>query len=354
MKHYLLAFGLFGIITQAAAQDDSPYAKFGYEGRVLKTPQERQQYMLHIFNQDTTATVASLGIEPQQGKYYLFDKNKQLLATDTLSALQITRFLSVDPLAKSYPWNSTYAFAENDVIRSIDLDGLEKLIIHAERIANVGTTKINMQNANFIAYKLSVSIDYPDGRVEQLRTSKPLVMFENKSFQEGSRASNALRTGGTYNLTMQRMSHFPLDGPEIHIEGGSQGHSNLTFIHPLATSAPPNNNPDAGFTIGCKGVSYLPDAAISPDGKNIYADEVFEYTQTGNSMALLPGVANSQASNNSWRKSYSAMDELRQLYTKNKDKLQKYDNFELQMSAPRTATPVESLQPRPVQLNTAQ
>jgi RHS repeat-associated protein len=39
------------------------------------------------------------------------------------------RFLSVDPLTKDYPWNSTYAFAENDVIRSIDLDGLEKLIV---------------------------------------------------------------------------------------------------------------------------------------------------------------------------------------------------------------------------------
>ena len=36
------------------------------------------------------------------------------------------RFLSVDPLSHSYPWNSTYSFAENDVISSIDLDGLEK------------------------------------------------------------------------------------------------------------------------------------------------------------------------------------------------------------------------------------
>ncbi len=38
------------------------------------------------------------------------------------------RFLSVDPLSKEYSYNSTYAFAENDVIRSIDLDGLEKLM----------------------------------------------------------------------------------------------------------------------------------------------------------------------------------------------------------------------------------
>ncbi|OFX60748.1 MAG: hypothetical protein A2046_07880 [Bacteroidetes bacterium GWA2_30_7] len=36
------------------------------------------------------------------------------------------RFWSVDPLASKYPWNSTYAFAENDVIRSIDIEGLEK------------------------------------------------------------------------------------------------------------------------------------------------------------------------------------------------------------------------------------
>ncbi len=39
------------------------------------------------------------------------------------------RFWSSDPLHRDYPWNSTYAFAENDVIRSIDLEGLEKYII---------------------------------------------------------------------------------------------------------------------------------------------------------------------------------------------------------------------------------
>jgi hypothetical protein len=39
------------------------------------------------------------------------------------------RFLSVDPLSASFPWNSSYSFAENDVIRSIDLDGKEKSIV---------------------------------------------------------------------------------------------------------------------------------------------------------------------------------------------------------------------------------
>jgi hypothetical protein len=39
---------------------------------------------------------------------------------------RLGKFLSVDPLTRDYPWNSTYAFAENSPIANIDLDGLEK------------------------------------------------------------------------------------------------------------------------------------------------------------------------------------------------------------------------------------
>ena len=42
--------------------------------------------------------------------------------------LRLVKFLSVDPLSAEYPWNSAYAFAENDVIRSIDLEGAEKSV----------------------------------------------------------------------------------------------------------------------------------------------------------------------------------------------------------------------------------
>ena len=41
---------------------------------------------------------------------------------------QIGKFLSVDPLSRNFPWNSPYSYAENDVIRCIDMDGLEKFI----------------------------------------------------------------------------------------------------------------------------------------------------------------------------------------------------------------------------------
>lgn len=40
------------------------------------------------------------------------------------------RFLSIDPLTKQYPELSPYQFASNTPIEAIDLDGLEKYIIH--------------------------------------------------------------------------------------------------------------------------------------------------------------------------------------------------------------------------------
>lgn len=39
---------------------------------------------------------------------------------------RVCRFLSLDPLAGVYPWNSPYAFAENQVIKFVELEGLEK------------------------------------------------------------------------------------------------------------------------------------------------------------------------------------------------------------------------------------
>jgi RHS repeat-associated protein len=40
---------------------------------------------------------------------------------------RLGRFWSVDPLARKYPWNSPYAFAENDVVNSVELEGLERV-----------------------------------------------------------------------------------------------------------------------------------------------------------------------------------------------------------------------------------
>ncbi len=63
---------------------------------------------------------------------------------------RIGRFWSVDPLAYDYPWNSPYAFAENDVIRSIDLEGLEKFPIFNRNVAQRLSTDMRYNNAKSI------------------------------------------------------------------------------------------------------------------------------------------------------------------------------------------------------------
>jgi RHS repeat-associated protein len=48
---------------------------------------------------------------------------------------RVGRFFAVDPLTPDYPWNSPYAFSENDVIGSIELEGLEKLKLNLTSFA---------------------------------------------------------------------------------------------------------------------------------------------------------------------------------------------------------------------------
>ncbi len=52
------------------------------------------------------------------------------------------RFASVDPLAQKYPWNSSYAFAENKVIDGIDLEGGEHIYYMLSLNEKTGATSI--------------------------------------------------------------------------------------------------------------------------------------------------------------------------------------------------------------------
>ena len=53
---------------------------------------------------------------------------------------RLGRFWSVDPLAAKYPWNSTYAFAENSPIGYLEMEGLEKI--------QFGKVTVNFSNLN--------------------------------------------------------------------------------------------------------------------------------------------------------------------------------------------------------------
>ena len=60
--------------------------------------------------------------------YYETKNPLKVVYSKTLAEQKsVQRFLSVDPLTSSYPWNSPYAFCENRVIDGIELEGLERI-----------------------------------------------------------------------------------------------------------------------------------------------------------------------------------------------------------------------------------
>ena len=251
----LLCLALLLTVFQVQAQDDSPYARFGYEGKVLRTPQERQQrMMLLVPNTDTTSTVAQMGLDGASQRYYLFGKNNQVLKTDTLVGTDVARFLSVDPIARHFAWNSSYAFAENDVIRSIDLEGLEKLTVtninQASRTATITITKdIKLVNdPNLPAYYQNINSNklnkiFAQGNTVLYTTSLP-ANGQSLSFtsRRAWKKRGAYKIDVIYNVnvnTVQSGSQSQMDGDGGRVSTVFGGP--IPFLNPVTGQPKPES-----------------------------------------------------------------------------------------------------------------
>ncbi len=112
---------------------------------------------------------------------------------------RLGRFLSVDPLTASYPWNSTYAFAENDVMRSIDLDGLEKKVvihwidkIHDDGSLHISKTSVSIdQSAKFDGWGQPSTASKSSGSVFALTETYYYMMSDKKLYKGKDLLENA-------------------------------------------------------------------------------------------------------------------------------------------------------------------
>lgn len=69
------------------------------------------------------------GFQGQEMDNELKGEGNSLNYTFRMHDPRVGRFFATDPLEKDYPWNSPYAFSENDVIRATELEGQEKKIV---------------------------------------------------------------------------------------------------------------------------------------------------------------------------------------------------------------------------------
>ncbi len=94
---------------------------------------------------------------------------------------RIGKFLSVDPLFKEYASNSTYSFAENDVIRNVDLDGKEKAVVTQD-----GTIEIQLVYVAFTnrPSKVIEGKEFPGGNLPINLSQGMAIKVFNKGYEE--------------------------------------------------------------------------------------------------------------------------------------------------------------------------
>ncbi len=74
---------------------------------------------------------------------------------------RLGRFLSVDPLEKEYPWNSTYAFSENRPIDGVDLEGKEFLHFTMKMIEGYAESKVKNKNSSEVIHYMNAVLSHP-------------------------------------------------------------------------------------------------------------------------------------------------------------------------------------------------
>ena len=139
IKYALLAIWLLTSII-GFSQSKNPYKSIGKKSQTLTLTKGKYE---EFFDQDSIQQVGSvlMNVRTMRVVKLLDEKDtKQRLENEKDS-----RFLSVDPLMHSYPMSTPYAYAMNDVIRCIDLDGAEKKVVvhYLDGFYGDGTPKIN-------------------------------------------------------------------------------------------------------------------------------------------------------------------------------------------------------------------
>ena len=178
------------------------------------------------------------------------------------------RFLTVDPLRHSYPMLTPYQFASNSPVAAIDLDGLEAFIIHLKLLDQIGGVKINNSRAEFLAYSVSLSIEYPNGDSKILELSRPIIFAENKK-ETTNRPGNQLSSGYDWNVTFQAYSIYTASQSmyiwrqQAEKARAETNYGGQSYIHPMANI---RSLYDAGgYTLGCVSLCFSDLAALSKD-----------------------------------------------------------------------------------------
>ncbi|MES2380963.1 MAG: hypothetical protein V4538_07975 [Bacteroidota bacterium] len=201
-----LSFGFAKIY----AQNDNPYSVFGYQGKVLKTPEEEsgRQY-LFLNTNDTTQKLKTIAFNTKTQSIEYIDHNNVIYKTDSLLPTFVLRFLSTDPHANKYPGMSPYNFVGNMPTRAIDPDGKDIYILFY-------TSGNKRGDEMFRASALTRQKDIENSKGFDPSKDKVVVLAVQDMASIQKQVNNTVKTfSSQYGQTQEFSiwSHASLDGP---------------------------------------------------------------------------------------------------------------------------------------------
>ena len=123
---------------------------------------------------------------------------------------RIAKFLSVDPLTKGYPWNSTYAFAENTPMACIDLDGLETQLSSITGQVTYGVY-LRLNKTTVYQVKMAIKDKNPHWLSEI-----PWGIYASEAYPSGNSFTEAIHGQG-FKIVSYNISGSPYQIPAIGI-----------------------------------------------------------------------------------------------------------------------------------------
>jgi RHS repeat-associated protein len=125
-------------LTQKIPQNLSISSSFS---PMKKTNEFYTPFGVGLKNRDFISEKYRYGFQGQESDGEVKGEGNSINFTYRMHDPRIGRFLSIDPLAGKYAYNSPYAFSENRVIDAIELEGLEKYIYSKFHNEKTGETK---------------------------------------------------------------------------------------------------------------------------------------------------------------------------------------------------------------------
>ncbi|WP_310560434.1 RHS repeat-associated core domain-containing protein [Flavobacterium sp.] len=95
-------------------------------------------------NRHGSSTAYRYGFQGQEMDNEIKGEGNSLNYTFRMHDPRVGRFFAVDPLSPMYPWNSSYAFSENNVMDAIELEGLEKFSFKVHMAMNTGNPALGV------------------------------------------------------------------------------------------------------------------------------------------------------------------------------------------------------------------